>query len=121
MLEYEFRLDDILEEMAFNDKKHFSPHYICALSGIADLKIVTQYLLSQVNRKLKVYYEVECPEGDSDFLVDSPVEIISELRRCSVCGIEYRPDPDRVWVSFDFLPQYKDYVKKKKVRQVSHF
>ncbi|GGF72709.1 hypothetical protein GCM10010912_17390 [Paenibacillus albidus] len=116
MLEHEFLLDDTLEIMAQNNKKHFSPHFVCAQSGIADIKAVTEYLYSQVGRKLKVYYEVECPDGDSDFAVVSPDLVSDDWKVCSICGIDYIPDPDRVWVAFDFLPPYIDHVKKKSIK-----
>lgn len=112
-----FIIDDILEEMAMDNIKHFSPHYVCNLSNNNNLKEVTDYLLELVGRKLKVYFEVECPEGDSDYAVDSPADIEFKPRTCSICNIEYIPDPERVWVAFDFLPEYLEYVKKKKTNK----
>lgn len=108
-----FLIDDVLEEMALEGKKHFSPHYVCARTGIADLKFVTEHMLSQVGKKLRVYFEIECPEGDSDYAVDSPLDIVEEERQCHVCGIRYIPNTDKVWVAFDFLPPYVEHVKKK--------
>ncbi|SMQ60990.1 hypothetical protein SAMN05444673_0450 [Bacillus sp. OV166] len=109
-----FILDDILEEMAYENKSHFSPHYICNRACINDLKSVSEYLLKLVGAKLNVYYEVECPEGDSDFSVESPLVLPTEPRNCHICNTEYTPDIDRVWIAFDFLPEYRDYVKKKR-------
>ena len=109
----EFQLDDALEIMALQEKRHFSPHYVCTVTGIADLKAVTEYMLSVVNKKLRVYYEVECPEGDSDFAVKSPLDIKYELRKCHICGTPYTPDPNKIWIAFDFLPQYIEHVKKR--------
>jgi hypothetical protein len=107
-------IDDILEEMAYENKTHFSPHYVCNRTGINDLKAVTEYLFQLVGNKLTVYFEVECPEGDSDFSVKSPQEIVNEFRECHICGIDYMPNSERIWVAFDFLPAYKEFVKKKR-------
>jgi hypothetical protein len=107
-------IDDILEEMALENKSHFSPHYVCNRSKINDLKAVTEYLLQLVGNKLNVYFEVECPEGDSDFAVESPLDLSKEVRKCHICGNEYTPDLEKIWISFDFKPQYKEYVKKKR-------
>ncbi|MCM3705303.1 hypothetical protein M3205_06120 [Cytobacillus firmus] len=109
-----FIIDEILEEMALENKSHFSPRYICNRSGIHDLKAVTEYLIQLVGQKLRVTFEVECPEGDSDFAVESPHELSNEKRICHICGVEYIPNPERIWVAFDFLPEYKQYVKKKR-------
>jgi hypothetical protein len=107
-------IDDILEQMVIENKKFFSPNYICNRANISDLKEVTEYLLRQVGNKLNVFYEVECPEGDSDFAVKSPLELPTETKTCHICGTEYVPRPDKIWVVFDFIPEYRDYVKKKR-------
>lgn len=117
----EFEIEDILEEtlkdMAIHDKKFFSPHYVCAYSGIADLKLVSEYLLNEAakikRKKIYVYYEVECPEGDSDFSVANPIELPTSECICHQCGVSYTPDPQKVWVGFNFTPKYIEYVKKK--------
>lgn len=111
----QYIIDDVLEEMAIEDKTHFSPRLICQKSNINDLKFVTEYLLSLVKSKsrIKVNYEVECPNGDSDFAIKDPNELELELRECHICTIPYRPSLDRIWISFDFLPEYKEHVKKK--------
>ncbi|MCY9027164.1 hypothetical protein MOF32_30295 [Priestia megaterium] len=114
-----FIIDDILEEMAIEGKRYFSPHYIISIakqSGqILTLKETTNHLLSLVgsNKKLQVFYEVECPNGDNDFPISSPLELSNEERTCHLCHVEYIPSPDRVWVYFDFTPAYKNYLKKK--------
>lgn len=108
-----FILDDILEEMAREKKVHFSPHYLCTRSGIHDLKGVTEYLLKLVNQKLIVNFEVECPDGDSDYALNTLGEMDSVPKECHICGRSYTPDPERVWIIFDFTDEYKSYVKKK--------
>lgn len=108
-----FIIDDILEEMAMENIQHFSPHYVCNRANNNNLKEVTDYLLELVGKKLKVYFEVECPDGDSDYAVDSPADIEFKPRKCSICDIEYIPDPERIWVAFDFSPNYLEHVKKK--------
>lgn len=114
-----FIIDEILENMVREDKRYFSPHYIisaAATQGVdLSLKQVTEYLLSLVPTKIKVHYDVECPNGDSDFAIDSPHQIKDEFRTCHICHTEYIPSLDRVWVYFDFTPEYRDYIKKKRV------
>ncbi|PFW81359.1 hypothetical protein COL27_20685 [Bacillus sp. AFS075960] len=109
-----FDIDDALEEMALEGRSHFSPHYVCNRANISDLKMVTEYLYKQVGYKLRVYYEIECPEGDSDFAVDSLSDLMIEERSCQICGTRYTPDLDRVWIAFDFMSNYIEHIKKKK-------
>lgn len=115
--ELEAQLNHVLEAMAIQGKRHFSPHFVCAASGVADIKSVTEFLIQESQkeraRKLNMYFEVECPEGDSDFAVKSPTEIRYGLTRCHICGTDYVPDPNRVWIAFDFTEEYKEFVKKK--------
>lgn len=107
-----FIIDDELEKMAIEGCQHFAPHYICQRLGINEISAVADYLLSLTNSKLIPYFEVECPNGDSDFIVENPNYIPSEPRECSICGIEYEPDPENIWLAFDFTPQYLDHIKK---------
>ncbi|HHY1425945.1 TPA: hypothetical protein ACV1G0_000792 [Bacillus cereus] len=115
-----FVVDDTLEEMAFEERQHFSPLYVCNRANISDLKMVTEHMAKQIGYKLKMYYEIECPEGDSDFAVDSLSDLDIEERVCEFCGTAYIPDLDRVWVVFDFLPEYIEYIKKKEKTNVSN-
>jgi hypothetical protein len=113
-----FLIEDVLEQMATEGRSHFAPHYVCARLGVTDLKAVTEQMLDLVGKKLTVYYEVECPDGDSDYDVDSLSDIVEEPRKCSVCGIEYVPSLEKVWIVFNFLPQYLNHLKKKKSIQL---
>lgn len=108
-----YELDDVLLEMASEDRKHFSPHYVCKRSGINDFKAVSQYLVDLVNKKLKITFEVECPEGDGDFNVPNLNELDGEIKTCHLCQREYIPDPERIWIYFDFKEDFIEYAKKK--------
>jgi hypothetical protein len=116
--EYDEIINDALKEMAYEERKYFSPHYVSTRTGIADLKYVTEHLLSLAasGKILFVNYEIECPEGDSDFSVNKLEDLVFEPRICHVCGVEYIPDLDRIWVTFDFYPDYVDFIKKKEKR-----
>lgn len=103
----------LLEIMAVEGKRNFSPLYICEQLNIKDEKEVA-ILLFSLTDIVKPNYEVECPEGDTDFAVDNLDSITSEPRICHLCGAEYVPDPKRIWVSFNFVDSFKDEVKKKK-------
>jgi|GEM_PF-5158525 len=115
-----FILDDLFERMASEGKTHFTPHYICERSGNSDpdrnsILEITQYLLSLCTKGTVVpLFDVECPGGDSDFTVSDPSLITEEPRYCSYCGMEYTPNPNRIWVSFNFTDEYKNHVKKKR-------
>jgi len=112
--ELKYAIDDALEIMAIEGRTHFSPLYVCQRSGVSDIKIATEHLFSLVGYRLKVYFEVECPEGDSDFAVTNPSSITKETRTCSICGTTYIPSADRIWIAFDFLPEYVAASVKKK-------
>ncbi|WP_152523964.1 hypothetical protein [Sporomusa ovata] len=117
-----YEVDYVLDTMAIQGIKHFHPLYVSRhLSGNINLKKLIEYLLSQVGQKLRVYYELQCPNGHTDYSVSSLDDIELKLRDCSYCGEEYQPDPKEIWISFDFLSDYLDYVKKKTARKVSHF
>lgn len=109
-----FEIDDVLEEMALEGRRHFAPHYVCQRLGISEIKGVTNYLLSLVGSKLIPSFEVECPNGDIDFAVNDPRLISKETRICHICREEYEPDPKRTWLAFDFTERYLLHVKKKK-------
>lgn len=111
-----FDIDDLLEQLVLEGRQHFSPHYMCQRLGISDIDGVADYLLSLANVKLIPYYEVECPEGDSDFIIPDPTKLEQEPRICRFCGTEYIPDPNRIWLAFDFTKSFIDHVKKKKER-----
>lgn len=112
-----FEVDDLLEQMVLEGRQHFAPHYICQRLGMDDIDGVADYLLSLKNVKLIPYYEVECPEGDSDYILEDPTRLDFEPRICHICGIEYVPDPDKIWLAFDFTKAFIDHVKKKKQRE----
>ncbi|MEY2239357.1 hypothetical protein [Bacillus altitudinis] len=114
-----FIIDGILENMALEGKRYFSPHYIISAAetqGVElSLKEVTEYLLSLVPNKIKVHYEMECPNGDSDFEIVSPHDFIEETKICHICSVEYITNLNRIWVYFDFTPEYIDFLKKKRI------
>jgi len=112
----ELDIDNLLESMACQEKIHFAPSYVCNKLGINDSEKVANYLLSLVPKKLVPLFEVECPEGDSDFRVENPNSLpLEEPRVCHHCGIEYVPDPNRIWLAFNFADHYIKSVKKNNV------
>lgn len=108
-----FEIDDLLELMVLEDIQHFSPHYICDHLNIIDIEGVSNYLLTLVNKKLIVHYEIECPDGHSDIEVLDPTNLPKEPRECICCGTQYIPNAEDIWVAFDFTAPYIEYVKKK--------
>lgn len=110
-----FEIDDLLERMASEGRNHFAPHYVCERLNYSldQINSVADYLLSLSGRKLIPLFEVECPEGDCDFVIDNPLLLDNEYRTCSYCGTEYIPDPDRIWLCFNFTNDYLEHVKKK--------
>jgi hypothetical protein len=109
-----YELNSLLEKMALEGRRYFSPKYICDRLQNADLKEVTNYLLSNSYSDIVIpSFEIECPDGDSDFIVTDPSLIPTELRICHLCGMEYVPSPKRIWLTFNFTEEFKQYVKKK--------
>ncbi|MPM68614.1 hypothetical protein SDC9_115548 [bioreactor metagenome] len=113
---YIYDIDDLLVEMAKKDIRHFSPYFLCQYIKDCNIEQITDYLLSLVNKNLIVYYEVQCPNEHSDYVVKDPHDIVMEPRECQVCGEDYIPDPSNIWVAFDFMPSFVEHVKKNKSR-----
>jgi len=107
-----FEVDDLLEQMAMQNIQHFSPYYLCHQLNITSVEDITNYLLTLVNKKLIAYYEIQCPEGHSDYAVTDPTQIIIDERECEFCGNQYTPDPNDIWITFDFTEYYLNHVKK---------
>lgn len=110
---------ELLEQMALEGRRYFTPLYINKrLNGVIFEKDLTVLLLSPVcNDILISNFELECPEGDTDIIINDISLIPNEVRNCSVCGIEYTPDPKRIWISFNFRDEYIQKVKKKNIQQ----
>ncbi|KAA8673374.1 hypothetical protein [Clostridium sp. HV4-5-A1G] len=109
-----YEIYGLLENMAIENRRNFSPLYVCKRLKTRDIKEVTYSLINDFKDILKINYEVECPNGDSDFIVDDISQIKDEMRICHHCGEKYIPDPKNIWLTFNFKDDFKDYVKKKK-------
>lgn len=112
-----YEIDDLLEQMAMENKTHFAPHFICQKLGNIEINEIADCLLSFVPKILFPLWEVECPLGDSDFVVSNPKLLPNDLQTCHHCGLEYYPDPERVWLAFNFNPEYVSHIKKKQERK----
>lgn len=112
-----FIIDDLLERMAAEGRNHFAPHYICQRLNMPDTEVsdIADYLLSLSGKKVIPLFQVECPEGDSDFVIENPLLLDESPRICRFCGIEYIPDPGRIWLRFNFTPEFINHVKKKTI------
>lgn len=109
-----YEVMDLLQKMALEGRRYFSPHYICERLGIDDAKEVASFLLSATCKDIVIpRFEVECPEGDSDFSTTDISLISNDPRTCRYCGTEYIPDPKHIWLTFNFTDQYKQDIKKK--------
>lgn len=107
-----YRIYELLKDMAKDDIKKFSPVYICERLCVDNIKLITCVLINNFKDILKVNYEVECPNGDSDFIVDDISLIKDEMRICHHCGQEYVPNPKNIWITFNFKSDFKNYIKK---------
>lgn len=114
----QYQIYGLLEDMVIENRRNFSPLYICSRLDVDDIKGITCLLINDFNDILSVNYEVECPNGDSDFIVNDISLIKDEIRICHHCGEEYVPDPKNIWITFNFKDDFKDYVKKKESRQI---
>lgn len=110
-----YEIFDILESMAAEGRRHFSPLYVCKRLGTENVKEVIRFLFSDFCKDiLRPNFEVQCPEGDSDFVVHDLNSIpTNTVKICRVCGVEYIPDLKNIWVTFDFTDDYIKNIKKK--------
>ena len=108
-----FDIEDLLETFAQEGRVRFSPHYVCQRLNVNNVEEVTSHLLSLANKKVITYYEVECPNGDTDIVISDPSKLDVDTRTCRICGEEYQPDPERIWISFELAPSFIGHVKKK--------
>lgn len=110
-----YEIVEILENMAIEGRRNFSPLYVCKRLGTENIKEVTAFLFSECCRDiLKPNFEVQCPQGDSDFIVhDLNLVPINTVKICHICGSEYIPNLKDIWVTFDFTDDYIKHIKKK--------
>lgn len=110
-----YKVNDILEKMAMEGRRHFSPLYVCERLNTENIKDVVEFLFSDSCKDIiKPNFEVMCPEGDTDFIVHS-LDLIptNDVRMCHLCGTEYIPSLKDIWVTFDFTDGYINHIKKK--------
>jgi hypothetical protein len=94
-------LDSYLYDAGTRGIRRFSPDLAANDMGL-DLGTIQGLLLkaAQVGA-IEVYYEIECPEGDSDFYVGKLEEVDWGVeRQCRACYVFYQPSPSHVWVTF---------------------
>lgn len=109
-----YQIVKILETLALENKRYFTPLYIANRFSIDDIEELTKILLSPLCKGIVVpNFEIECPEGDTDFIVHDPLSIPDESRVCHLCGVEYVPNPKRIWISFNFSDEFVNDLKKK--------
>lgn len=114
-------ITELLEQMAIEGRRYFTPLYLSKrLNKKISEKDLTKLLLSPFCQDILISnFEVECPEGDTDFIEHDISLIPTEMRVCHLCGIDYIPDPKRIWVSFDFRDDYLQKIKKKNLQPES--
>ncbi len=98
------KLDEYLNSIAEEGTKRFSPNHMAERTGL-DIQISQTILLrtAQIGT-IQTYYEIECPEGDSDFFVTRIEDVDWNTECvCRVCGTEYIPNPSNIWVTFSIL------------------
>jgi hypothetical protein len=95
------KLDSYLHGASARGVWRITPGLVADETGL-DLGTTQGLLLkaAQVGA-IDIYYEIECPEGDSDFYVDKLENVDwGEERQCRACYVSYQPSPDNVWVVF---------------------
>ena len=95
------KLDECLNDLYQRKIYRFSPRIISETTGLK--KEVLQKILLRASQ-LKVLvtsYEIECPEGDSDFSVSSIHKIPWGVElQCRVCDTIYTPSISNIWLTF---------------------
>jgi hypothetical protein len=94
-------LNNFLTIIIKNNIHRFSPSYFSKEEGITIDNAQNMLMKASQIGAVQIYFEVECPEGDSDFYVTAINEIdwANELQ-CRVCDNAYTPSPDHIWVTF---------------------
>ena len=95
------KLGKCLKEVGEKGITRFSPRYVADYIGL-NQEDTNKILLRAVQVGIiHIYYEIECPQGDSDFYVTELKDVDWDVEHnCRVCGTTYTPSPNHVWVTF---------------------
>lgn len=115
-------ITELLEQMALEGKRYFTPLYIYKRlnEDISENDLTKLLLSSCCHDIITTNFEVECPDGDTDIIIQDISLIPNEKRNCHLCGIEYFPDPKHIWISFNFKEDYIQQVKKKNYKHLEN-
>ncbi|MFL0507239.1 hypothetical protein ACH0B5_15975 [Ureibacillus sp. 179-F W5.1 NHS] len=112
-----FKVNSIVEEfidsIALQNIRRLSPIYVANQLNITDVDLVFDALMRLADYKLRVKYEIQCVEcGSGDFVLYDRNNLNKELKECRFCHNNYIPDQDKVWITFDITPDFKDSLKE---------
>lgn len=112
-------IDQILEQLALNEKSRFNAYFVSSLSNQQNVDEVNDYLLMKAKfGALIVKIETICPENHIDQQFDFNHEFPTYELECRFCESDnsaYIPDPANTNVVFYFTEIFVESVKKKNV------
>jgi hypothetical protein len=118
-----FKVDEVLENLAFTEHKRFNAYQITTLSMEKDVEAVNDYLIFRSHGKyaiLEAKIETLCEANnhpDEHFPIGT--ELPNYEIECRICGDEYIPDINNSHLVFYFLDDFIQRVKKKQLN-LSH-
>lgn len=103
------RLDGALHYLSDEGAKRFTPKLVSEKIDISLEETRTLLLRASQLGVLEPFFEIECPEGDSDFFVKSLEEINwGKEVQCRVCDSIYIPSSEHVWLTFSLKGEFSD-------------
>ena len=112
------KIDQVLEELAVDEKSRFNAYFISYYSNQSNVDEVNDLLMKARFGALIVKVESICPENhiDQQFDIDKFPEVEIECRFCDEDSASYMPDIENTNIVFYFTHSYIESVKKKTVK-----
>ncbi|OMF32304.1 hypothetical protein [Paenibacillus peoriae] len=110
------KVDQVLEQLALQNKSRFNAYFVAYLSEQVDVDRVNEYLMMKSNfGDLIVKVETICPDNhiDQQFDLDTLPSYGIQCRFCDDDKEWYIPDPENTNIVYYFSDEYIEEVKKK--------
>ncbi|AET59601.1 hypothetical protein HPL003_14250 [Paenibacillus terrae HPL-003] len=113
------KVDQVLEQLALENKSRFNAYFVAHLSEQKDVDRVNDYLMMKSDfSDLIVKVETICPESHIDQQFDLHKLPDFEIE-CRFCDDEwYIPDPENTNIVYFFSKEYVEEVKKERRTRV---
>jgi len=111
------KIEQVLEQLALQEKKRFNAYFVAYLAEQVDVDKVNEYLMMKANfGVLDVKVETICPENhiDQHFELKAFPEYEIQCRHCDDDQATYLPDLENTNIVFNFSTEYVEEIKKKR-------